>query len=486
MDPFNIELLFLNKNNLKQLGQVKSLDIFEPNTDIFKIDGLFSQEIFGPVGSEIRTMKYGYIDLKLKIMHPLAFRSLIQLKTLYSDIASGKKYAIFDEELGDFTLSNPIDGKTGYDFFYNHIFKLKLLANNSDSRSFKIELIKKYYSVPSQVHTLTKWLVYPAGLRDYSLDKDGRGSYDEVNDIYKKLLSTANMLNNTTIDSNNLRMFNTIRYKLQGITLEIYEYFENLLKGKKKFLQNKWTKRAIVYGTRNVITATPIVIDDVNNKNKISFNNTVIGLYQYLEAANPIVKHQVLKMFSHKIFNPDTNTAPLVNIKTMQTTLVDISSKSRDDWLSEEYLDNTIAKMGQEFYRSEPILVEDNYLMLIYDDGKYVELIFNTGEMDSSLNKKYLRPITYAELFYLAIYEIRNKYPALITRYPVTEEGSIYPTIPYVKTTNISRTVKMKYYGEMIDVYEYPILSENYFNSLSVHSTHLGHLGADFDGTVVE
>jgi len=186
MDPFNIELLFLNKNNLKQLGQVKSLDIFEPNTDIFKIDGLFSQEIFGPVGSEIRTMKYGYIDLKLKIMHPLAFRSLIQLKTLYSDIASGKKYAIFDEELGDFTLSNPIDGKTGYDFFYNHIFKLKLLANNSDSRSFKIELIKKYYSVPSQVHTLTKWLVYPAGLRDYSLDKDGRGSYDEVNDIYKK------------------------------------------------------------------------------------------------------------------------------------------------------------------------------------------------------------------------------------------------------------------------------------------------------------
>lgn len=483
MDPFNIELLFLNSNNLKQLGQVKSLNIFVPNTDTFQIDGLFSQEIFGQVGSEIRTKKYGYIDLKLKIMHPLAFRSLIQLKTLYGDIASSKKYATFDEELGDFVLSNPIEGKTGYDFFYTNMFKLKLLSNNSDSRSFKIELIKKYYSVPSSIHTLTKWIIYPAGLRDYTIDKDGKGSYDEVNDIYKKLLSTTNMLNNTTIDSNNLEMFNTIRYKLQSITLEIYEYFENLLKGKRKFLQNKWTKRAIVHGTRNVITATPIIISDIDNKNKISFNNTVVGLYQYLEAANPIVKYKVLEMFSHKIFNPDTNTAPLVNIKTMQTTLVDISSKTRDNWLSEEYLDDTIAKMGQEFYRSEPILVENNYLMLIYDDGKNIELIYNTAEMDSNLDKKYLRPITYVELFYLAIYDIRSKYPALVTRYPVTEEGSIYPTIPYVKTTNHSRTVKMKYYGDLINVYEYPILKEDYFNSLSVHSTHLAHLGADFDGT---
>lgn len=484
MDPFNIELLFLNKNNIKQLIEVKSLDIFEPNTDIFKLDGLFSQEIFGPVGSELRTTQYGYINLKLKILHPLAYRSLIQLKTLYKNIASGKKYASFDEDLNDFVLSNPIEGKTGYDFFYKHIHKLNLTSNDSDSRGYKIELINKYYKKEND-NILDKWLVYPAGLRDYTLDKDGRGSYDEVNDIYKKLLATANMLNNTTIDSGNLDMFNTIRFKLQNITLEIYEYFENLLKGKKKFLQNKWTKRAIVHGTRNVITATPIIIDNINSKNKISFNNTVIGIYQYLEAANPIVKNRVLEMFSHRIFNPDTNTAPLVNIKTMKTTLVDISSRSRDDWLSEESLDNTIAKMGQELYRSEPILVEDNYLMLIYDDGKKIELIYNTEEMNESLNKKYLRPITYVELFYLAIYDIKDKYPGLVTRYPITEAGSIYPCVPYVRTTNNSRTVEMKYYGDIKEINEYPILGESYFNSLSVHSTHLEHLGGDHDGDTV-
>jgi len=477
LEPFNIELLFLNNNNIKQLKQVKSLNIFEPNTKIFAVDGLFSQEIFGTVGSPIRNEKFGYVDMGLPIIHPLVYRALIKLKSFYADILSGKKYAVFDTDIMDFTLAPEEDGSTGYAFFIKHLPKIEFKDNDSDTRRYNIAMIKKYYSDKSNL--MDKWLVSPAGLRDYTVDENNQPSEDEVNTIYRKLIGTSNLLNGLKVDPDNMDIYDTLRYKLQNITLEIYEYYENLLKGKKKFLQGKWTKRAIVHGTRNVITALSIVSEDLNSENKAGFNSTIIGLYQYIEAINPITKYHIINKFTNRIFNRENNVAILVNPKTMETEHITIKIGTRDKWISDEGLDSTISKMGQDAYRSKPITVDDNYLMLIYDDGKNIELVYNTANLSDDINKKYLRPITYGELFYLAIYDVRNKYPGYMTRYPVTGVGSIYPSIPYVKTTVLSRTVTMKENGITKKIYEYPIIGEKYYNSLSPSVQHIGNMGGD-------
>ena len=73
-------------------------------------DGLFSYEIFGPIGSEERKRNYGYIDLKTKFIHPLVYRLITSLGTRYSELISGEKY--FRVEDGDI-IEDPENGRTG-------------------------------------------------------------------------------------------------------------------------------------------------------------------------------------------------------------------------------------------------------------------------------------------------------------------------------------------------------------------------------------
>ena len=103
--------------------------------------------------------------------------------------------------------------------------------------------------------------------------------------------------------------------------------------------------------------------------------------------------------------------------------------------------------------------------------------------MPDNIDKKYLRPITYAEMIYLSIYEEVNKYPAFLTRYPVANVGSIYPSVPYLKTTAKGRRVNILdvEWNVKDTVVEYPDINgkESYYNSLSPNSKHLASLDAD-------
>ena len=478
MEPFNIDLLFLDKKHINQMGRVTNLNIFESSSKNFDPNGLFSTEIFGRVGSEERNKRFGYIDLNIKVLHPLIYKHISSLKKLYLNIMAGKIYAKWDNKEKDFIKATSEDGQTGFTFFLEHYEKIKHNDNDSDARSFKIKLIKKY---KLEEVLIDKYLVLPAGLRDYVVDDAGKPSEDEINETYRKLLSTANALGNINI-KNNDDVLNPVRFKIQNIVVEIYDHFVSLMDGKKKFIQGKWTSRAIRDSTRNVITPIPSKIYDFTNKdNRISFNNTVIGLYQYAKAINPITKYKINKDILVNFFDTHSNAARLIDKKSMKTVNVEVKPKTKDQWMSDEGLNGIINKLAQEELRSEPITVENYYLALVYDDGKDVNLIYNTIDIPEDKNKKYLRPLTYAELIYLAIYKDVKKYPGFLTRYPVAGLGSIYPSIPYLKTTVNGRKVNIL--NRMWDVedivYEYPILTEKYFSSLSPSFTKLERLQGD-------
>jgi hypothetical protein len=190
-------------------------------------------------------------------------------------------------------------------------------------------------------------------------------------------------------------------------------------------------------------------------------------------------------MFLNRIFNPDNTSAILVNKKTMLSEIVDLKTEVRDTWITDEGLDSVISKLAQEELRSEAVTVGEHYLLLIYDNGKTIEILHNSDQITDDMAKSYIRPITYAELFYLAVYDTRNKYPGFVTRYPVAGVGGIYPSNVYLRTTVNTRTVEMKTLSGSKKIYEYPILGESYYNSLSVHPSHITGLGADFDGDTV-
>lgn len=480
--PFNIELLILTKENSKYMKEVTSTNIFVPSSTEFDPKGLFSTEIFNAIGSTERNQTFGYIDLHIDVLHPFVFQQLISLKAFYKDIVYGTKYAIFDKKEKDFVLSNINDGHTGFTFFMSHIMDIKLDDNDSLQRKYKIDLINLYNNEKTFSN---RWLVLPAGLRDYSVDEAGKPSEDEVNDIYRKLLNATALLKNIKVKKDEEHLIDNIKLKIQVTLGELYQYFRSLLDGKNKFIQGKWSKRAIVNGTRNVLTPIVANFNRLDNPNNIQPTDTVLGLHQYARCIAPITMNKLHTKFIARILNPNTTSANLVNPKTMKTELKEVSVKKRDEWLSLEGLDNVLNLLGNEELIARPVIIDEWYLLLIYDDGKNIELIFDTNTMSEGLDSKYTRPITYAELIYLSIYDIRDKYPGFVTRYPVAGLGGVYPSTIYVKTTTKGRVVKLKAHGIESEVIEYPILKENFVRGMSVNNMNLQRLGADFDGDML-
>lgn len=471
---FNVDILVLTSERVKLLKEVKVGNIFTSSTKNFDPDGLFSTDIFGVIGSRMRNEQYGYINLGLPILHPYVFDMLMSLGSKYLDIVEGRKYAKFDNKLQDFVITDKNEGSTGYHYFISNMHKIKFVDNNSDQRIFRIKLVEKY---AKPEYFIKHWLVIPAGLRDYTEDDKGAPSEDEINNLYRKLLGVTNMVKNTNVGEN-LELLDPIRLKIQKCTLEIFTYIRTLIDGKHKFIQSKFAKRSIKYGTRNVLTPIPAKIKNLKDPNNISLNDTQVGLYQYIKAISPITINKVQSMFIHHILNPNSDQAYLINTETLKTDLVRIPVKARDEWLSVEGMTTIMNKMGQSDIRLEPVKVDKYYLALVYDDGKNIKVIFNTEDTEG-LNKEYLRPITYAEMFYIAIYDCVKNYPCLVTRYPVGSLGGIYPSNVYVKTTTRARTVNLEFGVLKTTMIEYPILGELFVESVSVNINKLSRLGGD-------
>jgi len=480
--PFNIDLLILDKKTVNQLLPVSKTNIFVSKTQNFEPEGLFSTSIFGQVGSEARNNTFGYIDLHVNVFHPLLFQQVSTLRSFYKDIMLGKKYAKFDKSVKDLVPATLHDGETGYTFFINNLPNIKLEGNGSDQREFKIKLLNMYQGDTGMVN---KWLVLPAGMRDYVVDESGKTSEDEVNDIYRKLISTANILNSIKITPSNEHTVDGIKVKIQLLINEIYEHYRTLLDGKNKFIMGKFAKRAVANGTRNVITPSISNITHIDQENKITADDTIIGLYQFARGIAPIAMNKIHTTFINKFLSPDTTTGKLVDMKTLKTKLININVKKRDEWVTLEGLDDTIGKLEQEELRHLPIVIDNHYLCLVHDRNNVITVIDDTANIPDEFEDKYIRPITYYEMLYISVYDVRNKYPGYLTRYPVAGLGGVYPCKLYVRTTENPRTVKVIINGVEKTMYEYPKLNQPTVSSLSPSPTHIERLTADYDGDVV-
>lgn len=477
---FNIDVLVLNKTNIQGMLEVTSNNVFESNSQVFDPNGLFSTNIFGPIGTTMRNERHGYINLYLGILHPLVYEHIISLKSYYKDIIEGKVYAKFDAKEGDFVISPDGKGNTGFSFFLDNMEKIKFPPTESNQRTFKISLIKKYATKEALID---KWLVLPAGMRDYSIDPKGVPSEDEINNLYRKLMSATSLLKN--INTSNPMSLDGIRLRIQKITLEIFNYIKSLLDGKNKFIQGKWGKRSITNGTRNVLTGIPTKMTDLKNENRVTSNHTIVGIHQYCSAITPITMNRLHSEFIYKFLNPNSDTAKLVDPKTLETKLVTIPITSRDQWLSLEKLTSIMKRLASDELKVTPVMVDKYYLMLVYDDGDNIVLLNSSDDITDEMNREFIRPITLVELFYIAVEPIKNNYPCYVTRYPVAGLGGIYPSLVYLKTSGKGRTVQLQKDGVIRTVIEYPILTEKFFNSVSVSGTHLKRLGGDYDGDTV-
>ena len=486
MDAFQIKrahlrLGCLTEQQVRGIGQVTSLDIFQNNTRNFAENGLFSTEIFGKVGSEERLTRMGIIDTKTRILHPRIFKYLTMLKQMYKGILSGKVYAKFDEKEKDFVLADQLSGETGYYFFLKHWEKIKFKRTSSSLRDAKIENTEKYKD-----KALIRFIpVYPAGLRDLEVDINGGTDQHEINDFYRAILRTAGTLGSISdLDS---PIIDKARYSLQISINELHDYLLNVaIKGKGSFAAAKFGRRKIRHGTRNVMVAVSTGVKHLDDPNNFGPNQTQISLYQSMKASLPLMIHYLNKVYLSRIFNE--SSAWLVDPKTMQRKEVRLSPKTVDKWMTSEGIAKLINNFENIELRNNVIKVEGCYLGLVYRNENHVRLMFEIDEIpaDKADLKPYVYPLTYGELFYLIGNNYLGGLPVDNTRYPIEAEGSIYPSYNYVMTTSGASEVTIV--DEMFEptkmvLPQYPNLETNvWHDAVGPHPTRVPDMGGDYDG----
>lgn len=482
--PFNIDLLIVTLKELSGVPEIKVLDIFDGVSKNFHNDGLFSITSFGRVGEENRNRLVGYIDLKLDIFHPVMFKIICDLKSLYPDILSSKKYAIFDEKKKDFIEADPITGQTGYEFFCKHYLKIDPALTGSGKRE---EYVKSFNSRKNSC-MMSKLLVTPAGLRDYVVDEAGKPSEDDINKMYRKVLSIANTVSGLN-RSMNLEFLDSIRMKMQVAVKEIYDYLMDMIDGKNKFILGEWAARTVYESTRNVISAYIPRHSFVGSNKSVSTNQTMVGLYQYLRAVHPLATKQIKEGFMSSVFTGPNTPAVLVNPKTLKKQLENNVSEYYEKWMTLGGLEKTFASFGNEYIRNNPIMVGDMYAGLIYldYDKKIYKFFQDIDDLPEGFDRKNVSPITYAQLLYTSVYPNHWEIPSTLTRYPISGYGSIYPSYVYLCTTMVG--YEMNYLADdwvtpLFKVNEFP-KGDEFLNSMVISPVHNARAGADYDGDMM-
>lgn len=479
--PFNLSLLNLDSGNIyKQLGKVTSGNMFDGANYNLHPEGLWSNEIFGPVGDPLRLKKQAYMDLNVEILHPLVYRELISANKLLDEIMAGTTFAVFDEETKQFVRSNAIDGETGYDFFFRNFDKYQLPDTGSPKRRETIKLIEKN----KDILKINKFIILQAGYRDVEF-KDGQISHDEVNQIYRELLSLASSIGSTSHKSN-MALLNNTRYAIQKTALKLFMYLGEITgHGKKKLIQGKWASRNVFQTTRNVITAPKASGRFAHDKDNQGYNNIVVGLYQQLVSCLPFAIRGIKNSFLKDKFSDPLHPVKLVNKKTLKEEDVYLNQDWFDVFQSDEGIRKLIHRFKPDAVRHKAIEVDGYYLSLIYKGPDNTFKIMNSiTELPPDRSKEDVHPLTFIELLYICTYHEINDTPGFATRYPITGIGSNVPGNTIVMTTTKTEKRRMLNDNWEIDdnipeFLKFPVYGMDCFNSMSPPVTAYKNQGAD-------
>lgn len=504
--PFNISIMKVDADAVRHLRQVSVTDIMETTgqklgpvefiqskdltwggndniTSDFHPDGLFSVDTFGRIGEKRRDSQFAYIDIKVKIFHPIIYKALGKLKGLYLEIISGKAYATWDENELDFVTSNETDGQTGFNFFVKHWENIKFKRSDSPLRNERIKLIAKY----KDSAMTNKVLVLPAGLRDVRVGSNNRLEFDEINDVYRRIVGISRTIASSNETSNSPAL-NYSRYQLQMGFNEVYSIIEKMLKDKKGFIQSKWARRRVFNSTRNVISAMDTSKRLIGDKNGPKVTDTIMGLYQAAKGAMPLTTHLLRNGYLAEAFgiNDNSTSAKLVDPKTLKQVIIDIPSTTKDRWTTLDGIEKIVNSLKDVENRHKHVMVEGYYLALIYKGpDKSFRIFGDIDDLPSDLNPEHVEPISLIEFIYLSGYREWNTLKTIITRYPVTGLGSTYPSDVYVKTSTVGEQrhelgPDWKPLGDEFIAPEFPTKKPmTFLDSLVVSSTRIKGLGAD-------
>lgn len=287
-----IDINYLLKNSSIGLTDVESLIKklnLKPTTnpisvvnDQYTENGLFSEEIYGLVGSPERKTRMSFIDLQSigEFLHPVIIYYFSRFAPkMYSSIVSSSQNVsyIYNEKtkmLEEIQDSSGM-GLNGYylvEFIINNYKKI----NNLTSKL--VELLNKYGK-----SLLTSYiLILPPDLRPIN-KINGTLVLDKLNDVYSSLIQYS--LQYKYINKNDI-MWNTIWKNIQLKIMTLYQTITETIEKKEGLIRNKVLSKRVDFN----ISSTAV--------NDPSVNTWEIGITYKL--ATSLVFYQILHVLMHK------------------------------------------------------------------------------------------------------------------------------------------------------------------------------------------
>jgi DNA-directed RNA polymerase beta' subunit len=275
LDLLNHEI-FIQRNGLKE---VTTTDIYSTARAVrFSDTGLWSESIFGLVGSKERQRKFGWIDLKTKIIHPIVYNMMITLHPSIRQYILGSKFFSIKDGL---LVEDNVEGKSGILNFIKNVDQIDFMKNHKLEK----QDIAKYLETNKKNIIIDKFLVYPAGIRDIH-ETRSRGArvqqLSEINDNYIELLKlTAHLF---LAGDNDILALPTVE-KMQKILIQITTWGKTGLKGKSGLFRSNILNKTTDYSARLVIVSSP----------NIPLGQLGIPYHICLLIFEPFFFHQVLR-----------------------------------------------------------------------------------------------------------------------------------------------------------------------------------------------
>ena len=497
-----LKLLYPDKKMLQYVAPVTTTATVK-GKDV-EPEGLFSTQIFGPIGSDERMSRFSYIDLNSKIIHPRLYRNLRKLSSLYRDIMDSKIKVKFVK--GKYELDDK--GKTGYSYFISNLPDLKVEGSDSPARQ---EMIKSFNRYQKEGKLLNKYLyVLPAGLRDITIEQDGRVTTDDLNDHYKRCLTASQMMNSDIGGEVYDRYLLSLQNKVEELMNEVYLR----MKGKKGFIGKNIAGKKIDYGTANVISGASVVIEDLELEKHDRMSEFGMGMLQYAKSVEPLIRHHIKTIFGEDTYDLIQSSCKAFT-ETGESITVTLKDKDIEHYMTSKGITSIINKHRNYAYRDKQMYVEDRltkkkaYPYIVKCDYSEeipkFDIILGDGKVDTTLDffldkdpKEgiYNRPITNGELLFLACSEEMKEAYGTMSRHPVSDEGSIVAIKYRIDSTVESVNTNVRYIKEEINVdgspstntlnYDlierYPILGKAWQESLNPNYGLAGGFRLDYDG----
>ena len=442
----------------KQCKEIKNAIYFNFG-NIPTDDGLFSYEIFGPLGSDSRKTTWAYIDLRRKFIHPIAYLAMIRLNKKLSSVIHGTMFVKINK-FGEIEEDNE-NGETGIDFLYNNWEKIVWTRTSSFKRDDKIILLTK---LPKDRIFIDKWLVMPPFLRDFTPSEDGRmESVDEVNDYYVKLIRLSQSLDLDGMSFN--FQSNNTNALIEETLYNIYSYCTSQLAKKNGLIHKGLLAKNVDFATRSVVSCSMTYSDSYKSM-EIPFSYTGIPISQLITLFNPFFIHEIQAWFSQY------EDSIMEELKKRNITIKP---------LMEQFSEEKIVKYMDMFIQNPESRFQS--LKLETTNGDTVELALFKDDLK--------RPFSLMDLFFITAKTVCNDKHVYITRYPITQYESIYPSRIKILSTIKTTTMRLgdKYYEDYpLYLEDYP-LKENdstYFVDTSrMNSATIKAMTCDFDGDTI-